>query len=302
MNILKIKKIIRTSLLATTVLIAFYGCHTATNDSENISGEDTSATKHDLKVNKTKNIFYSIPSPIETALLLKKAGATFNKGYLNPIDNLSKYTSLESRALNLGVYGTDLSFANIFNQNQESILYLKSANNLAGGLGISGAFGQQTLARMEANMNNQDSLLSIIADAFWATDASLKENGRPNISSLIIVGGWVEGLFIATQIAKTTNNQGIINRIAEQKLSLDNMISLIESYEADEHITPVLTQLKDLKTIFDGMEITKSKTEVATNKKTGVATIGNKTKIAMSQEQLTSIYSKIETIRNKIIN
>lgn len=291
------------SIFAMALVVVLNSCGSGiSSENENIGSEDTAATTaKNIKVGKTQNIFYSIPSPIETVVLLKKAGATFNKDYLNPSSNISRYTSTSSRALNLGVYGTDLSFANVFNQTQDIMIYLKCANNLAGSMGISNAFGQETLARVETNMDNKDSLMTIISDAFWTTDAYLKENGRPGISSLIITGGWIEGLYVATQIAKNTNNQEIILRISEQKLSLTNMIALLESYEADENTKVVLLELKELKKIFDGMEITKSETALVTNKKTGITTIGNKSKILMTPVQLKSIYEKIESIRNTII-
>jgi hypothetical protein len=37
-----------------------------------------------------------------------------NEELLNPIPNASKYTTNKKRALNLGVYTTDLSFASLF--------------------------------------------------------------------------------------------------------------------------------------------------------------------------------------------
>ncbi|PKP20943.1 MAG: hypothetical protein CVU05_07940 [Bacteroidetes bacterium HGW-Bacteroidetes-21] len=53
--------------------------------------------------NKAKQVFYSLPSPIETAMLLKRAGAKFNPQFLNKVENLANYTTNRSMALNLGV-------------------------------------------------------------------------------------------------------------------------------------------------------------------------------------------------------
>ena len=289
-------------LSLTGFMIVLSGCNSGNNEGTATESEsDTTAAQEDNKGANAQNIFYSIPSPVEVAQLIKKAGAKYEKSYLNPIENVSKYTSSISKALNLGVYGSDLSFTSIFEQTQESMLYLKCANKLADGLGINGAFGAQTMSRVESNMDNRDSLLDIISEAFWTADSYLKENDRPNTSALILAGGWVEGLYIATKVADVTHNEGIITRIAEQKLSLQNMISLIESYGKDESTDLILNDFKALQTMYDGVEFTKSKVEATTDKTTQITTIGGASKVAITPEQLKQISEKIQSIRTYII-
>jgi hypothetical protein len=276
------------------------GSENATDESAEAA--DSSGTNNTMKVQKTQNVFYSIPSPIETSSLLQKAGATYDADFLNPIENVSKYNSTSGKALNLGVYGADLSFTSIFDQTQESMLYLKCTNKLASGLGISGAFGESTISRIEANQENRDSLLQIISDAFWASDSYLKENDRPNTSALIVAGGWVEGLYIATRVAGATKNEEVVTRIGEQKLSLENLIGMLESCGKDENIEPVLNDLRGLKSTYDKLKTKSSKTEVSTDPKTKVTTIGGGEGMTVSKEQLAEITKKVEGIRNNIIN
>src|SRR5512145_749688 len=57
-------------------------------------------------IDKAKKIFYSLPSPLETAMLLKSAGATYNEMVLNDLANVEKYSTNKSKALNLGIYTT----------------------------------------------------------------------------------------------------------------------------------------------------------------------------------------------------
>lgn len=281
------------------ILPSCSGSDSATDDAAAV---DSINGNPEMKVLKAQNVFYSIPSPIETSSLLLKAGVSYDASLLNPVNNVSKYNSTHSKALNLGVYGADLSFTSIFDKAQESMLYLKCANNLAAGLGISGAFGETTLSRIEANSDNRDSLLSIISDAFWASDAYLKDNDRPNTSALIVAGGWIEGLYIATKVANKTNNKDVVTRIAEQKLSLENLIGLLESCGKDEQINAVLTDLRSLKESYDKVESKPSKTEVTTDEKTKVTTIGGKSKITINNELLQEVTQKVEAIRTNIIN
>lgn len=298
---MNIKKI---TLFASYIAIslAFVACGSSDTDSTTDEIVDTADTNTKAKDVKAQNVFYSIPSPIETTTLLKAAGAKYDAKILNPIENVSKYESVASKALNLGIYGSDLSFTSIFDQTQESMLYLRCTNKLAGGLGISGAFDESTTSRIEANMQNRDSLLAIISDSYWNADAYLKDNGQPGVSALIVAGGWMEGLYIAVQIANTTKNQGIITRIGEQKLSLENLIALLESYKGDnESIPGLLVQMYDLKKIFDAIPTTVSETIASTDKGEKLTVVGGGSTFTLTPEQLKQITAKSTEIRNKMI-
>jgi hypothetical protein len=297
-------KLKNLSLYASAVAVALVvaACGSSGNDNDGIAEGDSASTTNHPKDSKAQNVFYSIPSPIETTSLLKAAGARYNAKYLNPIDNVDNYSTVAAKALNLGVYGTDLSFTSIFDQTQESMLYLRCTNKLATGLGISGAFDEKTTARIEANMENRDSLLAIISDSYWTSDSYLKDNGQPGVSALIIAGGWLEGLYIATQIANDTKSEDIATRIGEQKLSLNNLVALLEDQKGNnEGIADVLNQMNELKKVFDGLEVKTAETTVTTDKDKAVTTVGNGASFKLSPEQLKMITDKATQIRNKII-
>ena len=82
------------------------------------------------------DILQQIPSPLEISVLLKESGKKYNVGYLNSADNLSKYNSNYKKALNLGIYGTDLGYTNIYEQNQDGLKYMTTIKSLADGLNI----------------------------------------------------------------------------------------------------------------------------------------------------------------------
>lgn len=294
----------KTTLFAASLAVAvtFAACGSSTDDANGNDPVDTADAQSKVKDVKAQNVFYSIPSPVETTTLLKAAGAKYNAKILNPIENASKYETVAAKALNLGIYGSDLSFTSIFDQTQESMLYLRCTNKLASGLGISGAFDESTTSRIEANMQNRDSLLSIISDSYWNADAYLKENGQPGVSALIVAGGWMEGLYIATQVAAQTKNEAISTRIGEQKLSLENLIALLDSYKTENEAIPaILTQLQDLKKVFDGIPNTAGETKTTTDSTKGVSTISNGSTFKLTPEQLKAISDKCAEIRNKMI-
>ncbi len=253
------------------------------------------------RLQKTRKIFYNIPSPMETAALLKKAGAKYNNKILNDVKTVDRYTAASSQALNLGVYGADLSYASVFNQTQESMFYTAATQKLADRLGLTNAFDQNTLDRMEKNMNDRDSLLNIISETYWNMDAYLKENDRADISALMIAGGWIEGLYIATQVAGTNSSPELLQRIAEQKLSLKDLIALIDTYTSDD--ATLKTTRADLISLLDLFANVQPGSSGNMTQENGVTVIGGGgTAATMTREQFAPIAARTAEIRNKIIN
>jgi hypothetical protein len=294
------KALIKASLILSSA--CFFSCGTEQADKE-LTGEGNKSdtTLNVDKLAEVQKIFYTIPSPMEMASLLKKTGSSYNASILNDIHNVSKYTSVRNQALNLGIYGADLSYTSIFNQNQESIIYLSCAKQLADNMGVTNAFNKQTMERIEGNVENRDSLLDIISESFYILDAYLKENNRDNISAMVIAGGWVEGLYIATKLLNEKENDAdLIKRIAEQKISLDNLISLISQYPDDPALKDVLADLQSVKTIYEKVQIN-SESGTVTKDKSGTTIIGGKSSINMDQSVLKEIISTISAIRNKYI-
>ncbi len=303
-----LKKLLAAGIFAALLSPFFYGCGSSKEGNAETDGSDTSdmgsggMKKSD---GKAQNIFYSIPSPIELAQLIQKAGATYNKDILNSIDNVNKYSSNSSKALNLGVYGADLSYTSVFDNNtQESILYLGCTRKLAESLGVGNAFDEKTVDRIQANTGKKDSLLSIISDSYMSTDEMLKESQRENASALVIAGGFMEGIYLATQLAKSSKNGAdIINRIAEQKGTLDNVISLLTPSAQDAGVASILADLKAMQTIFADVKVSASTgATVKTDQATKVTTIGGKIAYTVTPETMKKLTEKAAEIRNKIIS
>lgn len=289
-------------LLLAVGLLAACGDGGTQQDALQVDEGQGDATRSE-RVRKTKNIFFNIPSPMETAALLKKAGAEYNGKILNDVKNVNRYTSSSAQALNLGIYGADLSYTSVFNQTQESMLYTACAQNLAKRLNVSHAFDQTTVDRMEKNRNNRDSLLSIISETYWDVDAYLKDNERENLSGLMIAGGWIEGLFIATQVTLTNDSPELRQRIAEQKLSLGDLVGLMNTYPGDEtSIAGVKTDLEALNALF--AEVTVSAGDAGSiTQEDGVTVVGGEAANAsLTDAQLVAIRDKAAQVRNTYIN
>src|SRR5690606_15444376 len=148
------------------------------------------------------DILQRIPSPLEISVLLKESGRKYDVGILNDPNNLSKYNTNYKRALNLGVYGTDLGYTNIYEQNQDGLKYIASIKSLGDGLNIGQFFDVETIGRLAANSRNLDSLLLITTQNFNSINAYLQNQNRANLSVLLLTGGWVEALHITCAVAQ----------------------------------------------------------------------------------------------------
>lgn len=298
-----LKSTLKFTALALVAGFMSVGCNNG-GDKGVTDGTDT--VSEAKRKDEAKKIIYSVPSPVEMASILQKAGSKYDKDILNDLENVSKYTTNDAKALNLGVYGSDLAYTSVFNQTQETMFYLKAAQKLSDELGITNAFNKNTVDRIEANLNSRDSLMQIISDSYLEIDSYLEENERQNISALMVAGGWVEGLHLATKVAmQNPTNKDMMARIADQKVSLDNLLGLLSSYPEDESILSIVNPLLSLKAIFDKINApAPTNQKVTVNEKTHVATIGgdNDVPAVISPEQLKAISEKTEEIRNSIIN
>lgn len=301
-----LKKLFVAGLFISLLSPLFYGCGNGEGEGESDGSDTTDATDGGgmtKTTSKAQNIFYAIPSPIELAQLIQKAGAKYNKDLLNSPDNINKYSTNTSKALNLGVYGADLSYTSVFDDNtQESIIYLACTRKLAESLGVGNAFDEKTVDRIQNNTGKKDSLLTIISDSYMNTDEMLKESQRENASALVIAGGFIEALYLGTQLSKTSKNPAdIIQRIAEQKGTLDNVVGLLSSYESDGGVAGVLADVKALKEIYDQVVVeSKTASEAKTNPNTKVTTIGGKITYTMTPELVEKLTVKAAEIRTKI--
>ncbi len=229
----------------------FSCCSNKSNDDENF-GETTETAKvvEQQKIS-AQNVFTSIPGPSELSELIAQTNLDYDASLLNNPENLNKYTSDNFKAINLGLYGADMVYTNVYEQSQESMLYLKCVNSLCRSLGIAGAFDEKTADRLTNNKENKDSLLTIVSQSFNNADKFLRENQRPGTSSLMVAGGWLEGLYLSGKVAEKAKTKKLIEKMSKQRQSLQDLITLVENAKITGDATFVLDGLKDLKTSYD---------------------------------------------------
>ncbi|MDY0199861.1 MAG: hypothetical protein WC951_04530 [Bacteroidales bacterium] len=254
-------------------------------------------------VQTARQIFYSLPSPLETALILKRSGAAYNAEILNPIENLGRYTTTKSMALNLGIFSTDLSYASLFDQTPASIKYMSASKKLAEGLGILNAIDNSIIDRLEENVNNRDVIMDIISETFLNTNSILEENDRVAIGAIILVGGWIEGVYIATALVDDAGSADfeLVERIVDQKVSLLTIVKLLEQYSDNPDVQSVLSDVSELGVIYDKIQVSISHIEVVNDDTSGVATLRGKNVVSVSPKVFQELKDKVKEVRTKYI-
>lgn len=284
-------------LLALAALVAS-GCGTTTPEkTDGVEPVDTTKGVAPLVINGQ---IFSIPSPIQTAMLINQSGAPFSKDMLNEPSKASNYQSTFDRALNLGVYGADLGYLTIYSQNDQALAYFAAVKKLGDNLGISSAFDVKLMNRFQANIGKKDSIISLVSDAYRASDAYLKDSKRSEVGGLVLTGGWIESMNFATGILKLKPNQDVQNRIGEQKTSVSSIVKLLGSFNKPEYAA-LIKQFTELSALFDGIDMKYTFIEPTVQADKKLTIINSKTEVKITPEQVKAISDKIAAIRKSIV-
>lgn len=262
---------------------------------------DKTAVLQDIK--KAEKIFQALPSPLESAMLIKSAGAKFNGDILNSVKNVNSYVTNKSRALNLGVYTCDLSFASLYEQTNLLSSYMNAAKKMADGLGIMDAISQDAIDKLEENINNSDVIMELVSETFMNSNSSLEDAGRKSTAAMVLVGGWVEGLYISTQLVdmKDFNGNKLVSRIIDQKLSIDILLELLKSNTEDPAVDELIVQVSKLKAVFDKININTSSVRPEYDKVSNTTVLKSEVKTDMTPVIFQELAASVTEIRNSFV-
>lgn len=297
----------RFILASIAILLAACSSEKKTNEQAFLDSLDSATIEKSAASEAAiTEILQQIPSPLEIAVLLKKSGKKYNSEYLNSPENLSLYNSNYKKALNLGIYGADLGYTNIYEQNKDGIEYIESIKRLADGLSIGQFFDVETIGKLASNSKNLDSLLLMTTQNFNNINHYLQTQGRSNLSVLLLTGGWLEALHITCNVAATDpSNKELQEKVGEQKVILNNIVALLTFYkDSDPNIASLLADMENLKKVYDQVNITYTYKESSYEIVNGVMVIkdNSTSTIDIKPELVQEIGSQIGSIRTKIIS
>ncbi len=204
-----------------------------------------------------REIFYGILTPVEVTQIFERLETAPEMDMLNPAGRADNYLSASKAALNLGVYGVDMSYLKMFDMNSEMLRYMMSVRKLSGRLDIPTEYLTEPLEKVENNMADTDTVLDFVNTAYKRIEDHLKQDGRESTAGLMVLGGWIEALYISTELLLDVENPDIevVQRIAEQKYTLNTLLSFLKNYYDDPVVVYYTKKLKFLKKYFDKFDI-----------------------------------------------
>jgi hypothetical protein len=245
-----------------SIVVLAAGLSSCGSPKEEASKTDEYNDSTDLK-KQIEQVVYDIPSPSEIPYLLQATGAEFNGSLVNANSKVDQYvTRTDKAALNLGVYAADIGYLSSYDQTQEAIDYLTACKTLADNLGLIGTFDADVIASFERNISNKDSLSHLLDRTIKQTENYLNDDNRNKLSSMVIAGSFIEGLYISTGVIKSYPRNilpddkrnlvltPIMRIILEQKKSVSDLIKMLSAVDQTEPITAILADLKELEKTY----------------------------------------------------
>ena len=270
-----------------------------------MSGDSISGAPLQFSENVVNNMIQNISSPVEMANQIKNSGAGFSQAVLNSTDNISNYNTSFKRALNLGAYSADLGYINTFNKNTVVVSYLVAVKDLADGLNVGQFLDFQTLKRLATNSSNLDSLKQLSVSSFNRMDNYLRDQRRSNVSTAIVAGAWLEGIYITASVIEQTKDEKLVSRLGEQK-EIVNILSLVlDNYsKSDKNFQDFTAKIEKIKNLYSNVSV---KTEILSPETVeidGMLTIVQKdiVHVEITPEQVAEIIAAIKEARDFMIN
>jgi hypothetical protein len=298
-------RIISISILLLSVCLA---CRNSSNNTGQFvfPEADSIPVSEALKLSPEAiaDISRNITSPVEIANLLQKLEVPFSQSYLASSIDANRQSANFDKALKLGILGADLGYLNIYERTGSSLEILSSIRKLAEDIKVGQFFDFETIKKLSQNNSNLDSLLSLSINSYSQIDNYLRNNDRGHLSALMIIGVWLEAQYLATQVVSQYPDKMLADRIAEQKIILNDLLLLIMPYcNRDENFTSLCKNLQEIKEKYRDVKITYSQGDpVSVERNGGLSVVQTeKSFVEMTDLQLEEIVNITRSVRNRLI-
>jgi hypothetical protein len=200
--------------------------------------------------------------------------------------------------------GADLGYMNMYNRTNVLPVYLSALRKLADSLFIGHLFDFDEIERLAGSNYDPGALIYNYMQSYNRTDEYLRQERRSYLSTAIVSGVWIEGLYLLTRAAEVQPVEDIFERIGEQKIILNDLIIILKNHERfHPEFTSLIEKLATLKEEFDKVEIVYEVDEPQAIERDGMLVIiqNQRSTVNIAEEQIRNITLKTETIRDNLI-
>ena len=216
--------------------------------------EKSELAQVDSLENQIEENVYPLPTSAEVIKMLTELEVGYIIGISNPVENTKKYFSSTKRAINMGVYGADLSYATLYNMQQMVINYLDAIRSLSNELNMSKIYNAALYDSIKKNYDNKDELVRILTEAFNETYVYLADNDQQPLALLVVGGAWVEGMYLTTHVSEAAYQvAGISKVLLEQKKSFELFLEITKPYANDPSVSDFVAKLDPIRKVYEGL-------------------------------------------------
>jgi hypothetical protein len=302
----KNEKMTRLSFLIIFLSIFFvYSCEQKEPEKETFVPSfstyksDSANTK---KPSARYEIYYGVLTPVEVCEIFNRLGVPYDISVLNPVSNRDKYLSSSKAAINEGIYGVDFGYLKMFGVGQEMIDYLSTIRDMSNKLGIPDEYITKPIKRIQNDLSEPDTIILLMNKVYTRMENHLRQSGRESTAGLMVMGGWVEAMYIATQKAYNSEKPDpeVVQKIAEQKYTLTSLLSFMKNYYDDPIVVYYTKKLKFLQNYFNSFEIyfRKGDLEIDTAKQIFRS---SGSELTVTVETLNKIRDYVATLREEMV-
>jgi hypothetical protein len=298
----------RVIILLTVVFLGFSCRNSKSKPSDFVFPQSDSipvSEAEKLSPEAIADISKNISSPVEIANLLQTLQIPFSQNYIAETIDANRQSTSFNKALKLGILGADLGYLNMYEKTGSSLDVLSSIRKIAEDIKVGQFFDFESIKRLSKNRSNLDSLLFISVDSYNKIDTYLRSNDRGQLSALMIIGVWIEGQYLATQVVRQYPNKMLSDRIGEQKIILNDLLLLVSPYcNRDPEFTNLCKDMQDIKDKYHDIRITYTQGDPVSVEKDGGLTIKQTetSVVTMSKDQLDGVIEITKNIRDRLIS
>ena len=277
---MSIKRNIYTGITNVVVAMGLFSMVACGGASDESAQRPATSEEPEIKAEKHQ---YPMPTPLETADMLNKAGASYIIDIANPPEGADNYINESSMALNLGVYSSDLSYSAVYNKTQQTLNFFDASQKLVSGLNIEEAFEKGLDERIRENIEVPDSVHKLLTGSFEGTYGYLLNQDKGHLAVMVVAGGWIEGLYLSTELSQlTANNKEILQGIGEQKATLTKLNELLEKYAGDQTIDNLIESLGTIEYVLGNVK-------------------NENGRYSFTKEQITELSHEVQSLRMRVI-
>jgi hypothetical protein len=211
-----------------------------------------------------KENVYPLPSSAEVIKMLSDLDVGYQIGITNPAENAKKYLRSNTRAINMGVFGADLSYVTLYNIPQEVINFLNSIRSLANELNMAKIYDESLYEKIKQNYDNKEELVKILTSTFNDTYVYLSDNEQQALALLVVGGAWVEGMYLTCHVTYAAYQfAGIAKNLLEQKNSFELYLDITKPYLSDPNLNDFVNKLEPIKAVYAGLTTSLTSADIA---------------------------------------